>query len=156
MWAFHPLMHIHDGDTLELPGVRQVITESAINVPLGGRGDMIPWPMPTEGVALHHLDFGRPDAALKLFTEKGAASSATVRNTHTGDALRFDFDPRRVDTVGVWLTRGGWNNYHHLAVEPGIGAPDPLDVAVTEWKRFALVQPDQTYRWQFSITLTPA
>jgi hypothetical protein len=126
-----------------------------MGVPLGGRGDMIPWPNPAEGVALNQLDFGQPNAGVKLFTEEGAASSATIRNQQTGDGLRFDFDPQRVDTVGIWLTRGGWNGYHHLAVEPGIGAPDPLDIAVEQWKRFALVMPDQTYRWQFTITLSP-
>jgi hypothetical protein len=155
MWAFHPLMKIEEGDRLDLPGITQILTEVSIGVPLGGRGDMIPWPYPTEGVVLNQLDFGRPKAAVKLFTEEGAASSATIRNERSGDTLRFDFDPRRVDTVGIWLTRGGWNGYDHLAVEPGIGAPDPLDVAVEGWKRFALVQPDQTYRWQFTITLSP-
>ena len=155
MWAFHPLLSIEEGDQLELPGITQMLTEASIGVPLGGRGDMIPWPYPTEGVALDQLDFGRPNAAVKLFTEERTATSATVRNQFSGDVLRFDFDPRRVDTIGVWLTRGGWNGYHHLAVEPGIGAPDPLDVAVEGWKRFALVLPDQTYRWSFTITLTP-
>jgi galactose mutarotase-like enzyme len=155
MWAFHPLMKIEAGDHLEFPGITHMLAESSIGVPLGERGDRIAWPYPMEGVSLDQLDFGRPDAAVKLFTEAGAASSATIRNERTGDALRFDFDPQRVDTVGVWLTRGGWNGYHHLAVEPGIGAPDPLDVAVEGWKRFALVKPDQTYRWQFTITLAP-
>jgi hypothetical protein len=156
MWAFHPLMNIEEGDRLEVPGVSQMLTEASIGVPLGSRGDMIPWPYPTDGVSLDQLDFGRPNAAVKLFTEQKAASSATIRNEHSGDALRFDFDPRRIDTLGIWLTRGGWNGYHHLAVEPGIGAPDPLDVAVEGWKRFALVMPDQTYRWQFLITLSPS
>jgi hypothetical protein len=156
MWAFHPLMHIHDGDRLELPGIGQMLTEAAMGVPLGERGDAIAWPYPIEGVALDQLDFGRPNAAVKLFSQPNAATSATIRNERTGDALRFDFDPRRVDTLGVWLTRGGWRGYHHLAVEPGIGAPDPLDVAVEGWKRFALVMPDGTYRWQFTITLSPS
>jgi hypothetical protein len=155
MWAFHPLMNIEEGDRLEIPGISQILTEASMGVPLGGRGDMIPWPSPTEGVSLNHLDFGRPNAAVKLFTEAHVASGATIRNERTGDALQFAFDPQRVDTLGVWLTRGGWNGYHHLAVEPGIGAPDPLDVAVEGWKRFALVLPEHTYRWSFTITLSP-
>lgn len=155
MWAFHPLMQIVEGDRLEIPGITHMLTESAMGVPLGERGDRIAWPSPLEGVALDHLDFGRPAAALKLFSEEKAASSATIRNERTGDALRFDFDPRRVDTLGVWLTRGGWRGYHHLAIEPGIGAPDPLDVAVEGWKRFALAMPEETYRWQFTMTLSP-
>ena len=156
MWAFHPLMNIEEGDRLDLPGIDQILTEAGIGMPFGKRGELIAWPYPMEGVALNELDFGRPNAGIKLFTEEGAVSSATIRNERTGDALRYDFDPRRVDTVGIWLTRGGWNGYHHLAVEPGIGAPDPLDVAVEGWKRFALVLPDQTYRWQFTITLSPS
>jgi hypothetical protein len=40
-----------------------------------------------------------------------------------------------------------------LAVEPGIGAPDPLDVAVEQWQQFGLVQPDSTYRWRFTLTV---
>jgi hypothetical protein len=155
MWAFHPMMQIEDGDRLEVPGVNQMLTEASIGLPWQQRGDLIDWPYPVEGVSLDQLDLGRPNAAIKLFTEEKAASSATIRNERSGDALRFDFDPRRVDTLGIWLTRGGWNGYHHLAVEPGIGAPDPLDVAVEGWKRFALVLPDQTYRWQFTITLSP-
>jgi hypothetical protein len=156
MWAFHPLMEIRDGDRLELPGITRMINESAIGLPMGERGERIAWPYPIDGVALDRLDFGRPNAALKLFSEQGAVSSATVRNEGTGDALRFDFDPQRVDTIGIWLTRGGWNGYHHLAVEPGIGAPDPLDVAVEGWHRFGMVKPDQTFRWDFTITLSPA
>src|SRR3954470_21382631 len=46
MWAFHPLMEIRSGDRLELPGIICMINESAINLPLGGRGDRIAWPYP--------------------------------------------------------------------------------------------------------------
>lgn len=154
MWAFHPLMNIEEGDRLEIPGVSHMLVEAPMGVPLGERGERIEWPNPRYGVELDALELGRPNAAVKLFSEEGAVSSAAIYNERTGDSLRFEFDPRRVDTLGIWLTRGGWNGYHHLAVEPGIGAPDPLDLAVEGWKRFALVMPDQTYRWQFSITLS--
>ncbi len=81
---------------------------------------MIPWPSPREGMALDQLDFGQPNAAVKLFTEKAAASSATLRNERTGDALRFEFDPRRVDTPGhlVDTRRLEWLS------PPGRGARD--------------------------------
>jgi hypothetical protein len=60
-----------------------------------------------------------------------------------------------VDTVGLWINRGGWHGYHHLAVEPGIGAPDPLDVAVREWGRYAVAAPHTTVRWAFRLRITP-
>jgi len=155
MWAFHPLMTIVPGDRLALPGVTTARMEAAMNLPLGTRGDDLAWPRPRPGVALDELDLGAEPAAIKFFTQPRTATAAVIHNPVTGDGLRFDFDPRRVDTVGVWLTRGGWRDYHHLAVEPGIGSPDPLDVAVEGWKHFGLTLPNETYRWQFSMTLTP-
>ena len=153
MWAYHPLMNIQDGDRLEIRGVREVRCEAAQNVALGSRGDTFAWPNPLPDVDLSRLDLGGR-AAIKLFTKPNEATGAAIRNEKTGDELRLDFDPRRIDTIGVWLTRGAWNNYHHIAVEPGIGAPDPLDVAVEQWKQFGLVMPDTTYRWRFTLTLT--
>ena len=155
MWAFHPLMNIVPGDRLELPGVTTARMEAAMNLPLGTRGDDLAWPQPRADVALDALDLGPQPAGIKFFTKPHTATGAVIHNPLTGDGLRFDFDPRRVDTVGVWLTRGGWRGYHHLAVEPGIGSPDPLDVAVQGWKHFGLVLPNETYQWQFSMTLTP-
>lgn len=153
MWAFHPLMNIHEGDRLELLGVEEVRCEAAVNVALGGRGDAVAWPKPLPDVDLSYLDLGGT-AAVKLFTKPHEASGAILRNDRTGDTLRLDFNPRQVDTIGIWLTRGAWNGYHHLAVEPGIGAPDPLDVAVEQWKQFGLVLPDGTYRWRFTLTVS--
>ena len=154
MWAFHPLMTISEGDQLQLLGdVRQVRVEAVINVPLGGRGDLYAWPQPIEEVALDQLDLGGRKAAVKLFTEPHAASGAIIQNERTGDTLRLEFDSRQVDTLGIWLTRGGWNGYHHLALEPGIGAPDSLEVAVNSWRRFGLLMPNETLRWRFHLTL---
>jgi galactose mutarotase-like enzyme len=156
MWAFHPLFAPNEGDQLLLPpDCHWVRCEVAFNCPLGQRGDRWRWPLPVEGIYLDRLDLGREDAAVKLFTEPLTTGWATIRNDRTGDELRYSFDVGTVDTLGIWINRGGWNGYHHLAVEPGIGAPDPLDVAVNDWKRFAVAKPGATFRWSFTMTLAP-
>ena len=156
MWAFHPLLTPAAGDRLLLPpDCRWVRCEEAINCPLGRRGDLLRWPLPREDIVLDRLDLGRTDAAVKLFTEPLTTGFVAVHNDLTGDELRFEFDTRPVDTVGIWINQGGWNGYRHLAVEPGIGAPDPLDVAVQEWRRFAVAEPGETFRWAFRMILSP-
>jgi hypothetical protein len=124
-----------------------------MNVPLGRRGDLWSWPSPLPGVALDRMQFGE-NAAVKLFTEPHDAVWASIYNEQTHEELRFDFDSHLVDTLGIWITRGGWNGYHHVALEPGIGAPDPLDAAVKDWRRFELIMPNETRRWRFTITVT--
>lgn len=151
MWAFHPLLALAEGDEVELPpGVTSMRLESAINLALGEQGDEVAWPAPLPGVQLDRLELGGP-AAVKLFSHERAVSYAAIRNRLTGDELRFEFNARSVDTLGMWLTRGGWNGYDHLALEPGIGAPDELKTAVNGWRRFGLVVPNGITRWQFSI-----
>lgn len=153
MWAFHPLMRIAEGDQIRLsPDCRQVRTEAAMNVPLGRRGDLWSWPAPMPGIALDQMHLGE-NAAVKLFTEPRDAVWASIYNEQTQEELRFDFDSRLVDTLGIWITRGGWNGYHHVALEPGIGAPDALDAAVQDWRRFELVMPNETRRWRFTVTV---
>lgn len=154
MWAFHPLMAITNDDEIVLePTPTTVRLEAAMNLALGAQGDPVTWPEPLPGVRLDRLELGGA-AAVKLFSEERAVSSAAIRHRPTGEELRFEFDPRVVNTLGIWLTRGGWNGYHHLALEPGIGAPDALDQAVTRWKRFGLVLPGDVMRWRFRIRLT--
>lgn len=156
VWAFHPLLWIEDGDRLLLPpDCRWVRTEAAIGCPLGRRGDLWRWPSPASTIQLDALDLGQDGAAVKLFSEPLQTGMAAVQNSDTGDELRFEFEPATVNTLGIWINRGGWNGYHHLAVEPGIGAPDPLDVAVEEWRRYGLARPGETLRWSVRLALAP-
>ncbi len=89
---------------------------------------------------------------VKLVTEPLKTGYAALWNERTGDCLAFEFDVKQIDTLGIWLTRGGWNGYHHVALEPTNGAPDALDIAVNEWKRFSSLPPGEMREWEFSIT----
>ena len=156
IWAFHPDFSIVEGDRIEMPSdCAWFQTEVALGCPLGPRGAKWRWPDPIPGISLDRLDFEQYNpAAIKLFTQPLSIGYAAIRNDRTGDMLALHFDPSLHDTVGIWLTQGGWRGHHHLALEPTNGAPDALDVAVTDWKRFATIMPREVRRWQIRMVLS--
>jgi hypothetical protein len=110
LWAMHPLLAIEDGDSLELSAeVRNLLAAET-------------W--------IEGLDFGdRNPACAKTFAARLTAGMGGVLNSRTGDRLAFHWDTAENDTLGLWLSRGGWNGQHHLALEPTNGMPDALDIA---------------------------
>jgi galactose mutarotase-like enzyme len=155
VWAFHPMMTIEPGDRIELPAsVTRVRVEQAMgDLPLGARGDVWSWPTPKPGVDFASLDLGGPDRAVKLFTEPLTEGRAAIVNDRTGDRLTFTFDVAELNTLGIWINRGGFDGYQHVALEPTNGAPDALDLAVHDWKRYASVAAGATKRWGFTLNV---
>jgi len=152
VWALHPLMTVVAGDELALPPeVGTVRTDAAFNCDLGARGASFEWPDPRPGMHLDKLDFGVKDAAIKFFTGPLVHGWAEIRNQTTGDRIRYSFDIHELNTLGIWINRGGLSGYHHTAIEPTNGAPDALDVAVNDWKRFAVIGPGQARTWTLNI-----
>ena len=133
----HPLLALHDGDRLLLsPEIRNHLSEH-------------PW--------IDTLDFsGNGLSCAKVFAGPLKHGNAAVFNPNTGDKLTFDWETMDCDTLGLWLTRGGWNGHHHLALEPSNGAPDSLAVAASEWKRCCYLEPLGQKRWSVRITIEPA
>jgi len=156
LWAFHPMMSIEPGDRILLPGEnRRVSTEACLgDCPLGSRGDAWDWPQPDSALDLSQLDLGKEGRAVKLFTEPHCEGYAAIRNANSGDQITFEFDPDEIDTLGIWINRGGFGGFHHVALEPTNGAPDALDVAVRDWKRFGCLEPGETKQWGFRIFLS--
>lgn len=155
IWALHPMMAIEDGDRLHLPLECDVarLDATVINCDLGQRGDLIEFPQPAPGIRLDSLDFGREFAAVKFFTEPVSLSCAGLRNERNGDYLVYSTNPAEINTFGVWINRGGWSGYHHVAIEPTNGAPDALDLAVSGWRRFSSLQPGEVRHWAVDIYL---
>jgi len=155
LWAFHPMMAIEPGDRIELPpSVTSVRTEQALgDTPLGDRGDIWSWPTPKAGIDFASLDLGGPDRAVKLFTEPLTVGHAAIVNDRTGDRVTFAFDAGELNTLGIWINRGGFDGYQHIALEPTNGAPDALDLAVNEWGRCASVAAGATKRWGFTLSV---
>jgi len=152
LWALHPLFALQPGDRLRLPEeIRRVTTFLAINAPLGNAGDEWDWPAPAEGIRPDAFDLGKGDSAVKFFTPPLRCGEAAIENIRTGDFLRLGFSTTELNTLGVWINRGGWGGYHHAAIEPTNGAPDPLDAAVNGWRRFSRLDPGETRRWEIWI-----
>lgn len=157
LWAFHPMMRIEAGDRLVIPkhqGVYQVDTAIGFEAE---RGDWVPREILGDPCSLSNLDLGGDDRALKCFSPSLGEGErfAEITNDVTGDYIRFDFEGSLLDTLGVWLNRGGWNGYHHVAIEPTNGAPDLLDLAVNEWDRYTKIQAGASCGWSMRITVGP-
>jgi galactose mutarotase-like enzyme len=135
LWAMHPLLAIQKGDQL-------VLTEETRKYL---RNE--PW--------IDALDFeGQQASCAKAFAGPLQEGSAGVFNTISGDRLSLTWDTSECATLGVWLTRGGWNGHHQLALEPTNGASDELSAA-GESKRCGLVSAHGEKRWNVKIQVTP-
>jgi hypothetical protein len=77
-------------------------------------------------------------------------SGVAICNRYRGDGVRFEFDSPHITAVGLWLTRGGWNGYHHIAIEPTNTPADSLAMAIAE-NRCTPIPPGQSIAWSFRI-----
>jgi hypothetical protein len=131
LWALHPLLGLHAGDRLELPASTRAL--------LNGEK----W--------IDALDSEVPEGnCAKAFAAPLSEGLAAIDNPGTGNRLEFEWNPAANNTLGLWLTRGGWHGHHHLAVEPSNGEPDALDVAAAR-KRCGLVAPHASVTWQLCL-----
>jgi galactose mutarotase-like enzyme len=136
LWAAHPLLELHEGDRLELTDETRLLLN----------GDS----------CLESLQFkdGAP-ACAKLYAGPLRVGRAGVFNPRTGDRLTFEWDTAECDTLGVWLTRGGWHGHHHLALEPTNGSADSLALAATGQKRCGVVPPHGQKTWGIQLHIEP-
>lgn len=155
LWALHPMLALRQGDRLVLPeAVKQVRTFLTLgSLDLGERGATHRWPNPIPGVEFSEIELGGEGRAAKVFTEPlpPGACEASLDNPAAGDRLTLRFDATQLNTLGVWLNRGGFGGYEHVAIEPTNGAPDPLDVAVEQWQRASTLAPRASQQWQLQL-----
>ena len=156
LWSLHPMMNIEPDDRILLPETcRQVRTESCFgDCPLGTCGDTWDWPQPTADIDFSRLNLGGAGRAVKLYTEPLTEGQAAIVNETTGERLSFLFDPSEVNTLGIWINRGGFGGFDHVALEPANAAPDSLAVAVQDWKRYGHLAPKETKRWTLILQLS--
>lgn len=135
LWAMHPLLALQKGDELELSAeIRRLLRNE-------------PW--------VQSLEFDKNSArCAKAYAGPLRQGRAGVLNTISGDRLSFSWDAAECDTLGIWLTRGGWHGHHHLALEPANGAADALPAAV-EGKGGGRVAAHGEKRWSVRIGITP-
>jgi hypothetical protein len=134
LWAIHPLLKLEPDDRLELPASTRSLLKGATWV------DAISSAIPANRCA-------------KVFARPITEGLAGLHNRATGDRLDFIWDVAENDTLGLWLTRGGWHEHHHFAIEPTNGNDDALTVAA-EQKRGRQVAASNSIDWQLRLRIS--
>lgn len=155
LWAAHPLFPLLPGMRLLIPGPATARVAAAIGV--APQAMVFPWPqLPIEG---GFLDLREPDPegkwALKLFLRPAASWARLIHPTGAWWEIGWRGP---ITHLGLWINAGGWSGantppYQNLALEPAIGAPDDLGVAMREWGFFGLLPPLQEMEWSLQVTV---
>ena len=155
LWAFHPLLNIVEGDRINLfADVRSVRVESVAGLQDMPHGSIRPWPEPIPGVELGRMHFSsHSPACAKLFVESPSTGRAAIVNPGTRESLVLEFDVRQNPSLGIWLTRGGWYGYEHVALEPTNLASDSLVEAVPRVTSTLFLPPRGERSWTIRLRL---
>jgi galactose mutarotase-like enzyme len=152
LWAWHPLMAFEPGDQLSLPYDVKTLRVECARQPDASRGEIWTWPAANPGLRLDELKLGGNDSYLKAFAGPLRDGWALLENLASGSSLTLRWDVDALPYVGLWLTRGGYRGWHHVALEPTNLPADALAEGVRENAPPPLA-PGATLRWWLEITL---
>lgn len=119
VWALHPLFRVGPDDRLILPSEVDHLKVSAANgFPVDAKS--VGWPSPFPGFQLDRFDLGDNEVSrLKAFTAPLQEGYASILNDETGDRFVIKWDTQENPYLGVWMTRGGYQNLQYVtALEP--------------------------------------
>jgi hypothetical protein len=138
-----------------LPGnVRSVRVEFVDGLQYMSHGSTRSWPEPLPGVELDWMDFGpHAPACAKLFVDSPSEARAAIVNSETGESLVLRFDARQNPALGIWITRGGWNGYEHVALEPTNLPFDSLAEATPKATSARVLPPKGERTWAIRLCL---
>lgn len=152
LWALHPLMNWQQG-------MRIILPPSVSDVEIGSVSGMSPlheyapdtWPR-TAGLDLAgvQLNTDNAPAATKVYVGPMTDRWAALHDTLAGFVVGFAFT---VPMLGLWLNRGAWGGYTHVAIEPATGISEHLSTAV-ERGNVLTVPAYETAYWSVTIVVT--
>jgi galactose mutarotase-like enzyme len=152
LWAFHPLLPITSDTVLDLhPAPSNVLVTAVTGLASITAGSLRPWPSPFPETCLERLQLGPQPAYIKLFADLSEHHRGCASIRQGRERLCFSFETAQVPFIGIWITRGGWNGYTHLSIEPTNAACDSLD-RVPETNR-TVVPPLGSIEWGFRMKL---
>lgn len=131
LWALHPLLRLEAGDELRLPASTRGLLKDTEWI------DAIASTIPANGCS-------------KLFAAPVREGLVAIQNPQTGDRLAIEWNPDENNTLGLWLTRGGWHGHHHFAMEPTNGSSDALTEAAGRG-HCGMVRAFQTVAWSVCL-----
>ena len=158
IWSSHPLLNVQPGSELSLPGVTQVKVSAVHGRDDLSENDVVSWPGAIGGDADRFTFPADGGWAVKLFGDLGPDSRMILTDPRKGERLEFMVRREEVPQVGVWINCSGWappgrTPYYNLALEPCIGAPDRLDLAVREWHTAHSLAPGEERTWTVDVLL---
>lgn len=152
LWAWHPLMAIQPGDRLTVPDEVSSVRVELSQQPTAPRGERWAWPKLRPGAQMDELSLGGDDAFLKAFAGPLRDGWARLSNPTSGACMDLRWDAATLPYLGLWLTRGGYQGWHHVALEPTNLPADSLADGVRENSPPPLA-PGASIRWWLEIQL---
>jgi len=158
IWSCHPLLNVQPGSVLTLPGVTQVKVGAVRGRDDLSENDLVSWPGAV-GSDAERFTFPEDGGwAIKLFGDVGPEGRMMLTDPRRKERLEFVVRRDEVPQVGVWINCRGWappgrTPYYNLGLEPCIGAPDRLDLAVLEWHTAQTLHPGEERRWSVDLRL---
>lgn len=156
LWCIHPLFTLTPRTRLRIPRLagRLGEVEVAVGMPLDD-GQEVAFPDLSPGLSFDDASFPE-GSCTKLFypldAQRGQTVEASMEEPGVG-VLTMAFEASKwLNTLGIWLDRGGWQGYQHLAIEPTNAPYGRLSDAIADAPHdVVFLQPKEEKRWQLRL-----
>lgn len=160
LWAAHPLLTVTPGTKIILPGKLRIRIDWSKNERLGKLLYETSWPCAQgpggEVIDLSVVNSPEVQQATKFFTTPLEQGWCAVHDPRAGNFLKFSFPVAKIPYVGVWINEGGWPlsgpPSYNVALEPCIGCPDKLDIAIQRGE-YAFLRGQGENTWTLVLTV---
>lgn len=161
LWSAHPLLKVSPASKIILPeDIDHVILSWVSDEKIGKREERVPWPFLSAAHEVRDYSIVQERSlgmAVKCFTDILHDGFAGLYDIKTSQSLLFEFDPKEIPYLGIWLCYGGWpagakEKHLTVALEPCTGRSDSLRKAV-EKHGCAIVEPKSVKEWRLEISL---
>ncbi|MEO1585077.1 MAG: hypothetical protein AAFR96_10985 [Planctomycetota bacterium] len=117
LWSWHPLLAMPVFPRLGVSGVTGVPRVEGCS---GMNKDDSAFSLPIEDrqSGLRRLDLGGTHRSAKLFFDAEPTGEVVLSDDATGAYLKVGWHGAAIRGFGLWINRGGWNGYEHVALEP--------------------------------------
>ncbi|MEM7754767.1 MAG: hypothetical protein AAF297_03925 [Planctomycetota bacterium] len=149
LWCWHPLFVMPKKPDLVLEGIgSRFRVESSIGLTPEQESLLIEH---GQNSTLNRLDLGtsQPSAA-KLFCSTNSHGRAILQDRSQNAALTVAWQGKAISGLGLWINRGGWAGYSHVAIEPTTTPVESIaDVPDDRWLAARAVE-----EWALEISVS--
>ena len=124
---------------------------------LGKMGDEVTWPETIDNKG-NRVDISKVttpcDGTMEnVYTPRLKQRWCAAVNEARMEAIGFTWEGEALRYFNVCTNNGGWRDYYFAALEPVTGRPDNLEVAVNQWKDYAVLKPNERTTWTQKVVL---